>query len=159
VGIEVIGADPVSGARVLQDLLPAARIVGWISAGLVLLLGLIALGRARRRSRRLTTQPTWACGYARTEPRIQYTASSFAAPLVSPYHSISGLRVQRGPFSFHSDATDPVLTAGILPLWHGLRWTAEQLRPIQQGRLALYLVYVVATVVILLLLLASPGGA
>jgi hypothetical protein len=89
---------------------------------------------------------------------MQYTASSFAAPLVSAYQPISGVRVQRGPSSFHSHPIDLVLDGGVLPLWHGLRWAAERLRPIQQGRLALYLLYVVATVVLLLLVLAYPGG-
>jgi hypothetical protein len=51
-----------------------------------------------------------------------------------------------------------VLAGGVLPLWHGLRWAAERLRPIQRGRLALYLLYVVATVVLLLLVLAYAGG-
>jgi formate hydrogenlyase subunit 3/multisubunit Na+/H+ antiporter MnhD subunit len=158
VAAEVIGADPATGAPVLQGLLTAAQVVGWTSAGLVVLLALVGFGRARLRSRRPVGQPTWACAYARGEPQMQYTASSFAAPLVSAYQPISGVRVRRGPSSFHSHPIDLVLDGGVLPLWHGLRWAAERLRPIQQGRLALYLLYVVATVVLLLLVLAYSGG-
>jgi hypothetical protein len=44
-------------------------------------------------------------------------------------------------------------------VWHGLRWAAERLRPIQQGRLPLYLLYVVATVVVLLLLACAGPPA
>jgi hypothetical protein len=89
---------------------------------------------------------------------MQYTASSFAAPLIAAYQPIAGVRVERSSSAFRSYPTDLVLTAGVRPLWQGLRWAAERLRPIQQGRLPLYLMYVVATV-ILLLLLSCAGGA
>jgi hypothetical protein len=89
---------------------------------------------------------------------MQYTASSFAAPLIAAYQPIAGVRVERSRSAFRSYPTDLVLARGVRPLWHGLRWTAERLRPIQQGRLPLYLVYLVATV-ILLLLLSCAGGA
>jgi hypothetical protein len=125
---------------------------GWISVGLVLLIALMALGRSFVRSRRRPRQPTWGCGYAYAEPRMQYTASSFAAPLIAGYQPIAGVRVERSRTSFRSHPTDLVLDDGIRPMWRGLRWTAERLRPIQQGRLPLYLLYVVATVVLLLLL-------
>jgi hypothetical protein len=89
---------------------------------------------------------------------MQYTASSFAAPLIAAYRPIAGVQVERSASAFRSHPTDLVLDGGVRPLWHGLRWTAERLRPIQQGRLALYLLYLVATV-ILLLLLSCAGGA
>jgi hypothetical protein len=89
---------------------------------------------------------------------MQYTASSFAAPLIAAYQPIAGVRVERSASAFRSHPIDLVLDGGVRPLWHGLRWTAERLRPIQQGRLALYLLYVVASV-ILLLLLSCAGGA
>ncbi len=150
--------DASAEAHVPQDLVAAARFIGWVSASLVVLLALIGIARTRIRSRRPVRQPTWGCGYPRGEPRMQYTASSFAAPLVSAYHAISGVRVRRSPASFHSHPIDLVLAGGVLPLWHGLQWAAERLRPIQQGRLGLYLLYVVATVVLLLLVLAYASG-
>jgi hypothetical protein len=90
---------------------------------------------------------------------MQYTASSFAAPLIAAYQPIAGVRVERSTAAFRSHPTDLVLTAGVRPLWHGLKWTAERLRPIQQGRLPLYLMYVVATVIMLLLLSCRTGAA
>jgi hydrogenase-4 component B len=151
VGVAGAGAMP-------RHLVAAAQAAGWVSAGLVLLVALLALGRSRRRARRRPRQPTWRCGYAYGEARMQYTASSFAAPLIAAYHPIAGVRVERSRSAFRSHPTDLVLEGGVRPLWHGLRWTAERLRPIQQGRLPLYLLYVVATV-ILLLLLSCTGRA
>jgi hypothetical protein len=161
-----VGASVAIAARVAgvgagampRHLIAAAQLTGWASAVLVLLLALVALGRSRRRARRRPRQPTWRCGYTYGEPRMQYTASSFAAPLIAAYQPIAGVRVERNASAFRSHPIDLVLDGGVRPLWHGLRWTAERLRPIQQGRLALYLLYVVATV-ILLLLLSCAGVA
>jgi hydrogenase-4 component B len=158
IGAAVAGAGGAGIGAMPRHLVAAAETVGWASAGLLLLAALVGLARSRMRMRRRPRQPTWRCGYAHGEPRMQYTASSFAAPLIAAYQPIAGVRVERSAAAFRSHPTDLVLTAGVRPLWHGLRWRAERLRPLQQGRLPLYLMYVVATV-ILLLLLSCAGGA
>jgi hydrogenase-4 component B len=151
IGVAEAGATP-------RHLVVAAQAAGWTSAALVLLVALLALGRSRLRAQRRPRQPTWRCGFAYSEPRMQYTASSFAAPLIAAYQPLAGVRVERSASAFRSHPTDLVLDGGVRPLWHGLKWTAERLRPIQQGRLPLYLVYVVGTV-ILLLLFSCTGRA
>jgi hydrogenase-4 component B len=158
IGAAVAGPEGAGIGAMPRHLVAAAETVGWVSAGLLLLAALVGLARSRMRTRRRPRQPTWRCGYAYGEPRMQYTASSFAAPLIAAYQPVTGVRVERSAAAFRSHPTDLVLTAGVRPLWHGLRWAAEHLRPIQQGRLPLYLMYVVATV-ILLLLLSCAGGA
>ena len=158
IGAAVAGPEGAGIGAMPRHLVAAAQTASWTSAGLLLLGALVGLVRSRMRTRRRPRQPTWRCGYAYGEPRMQYTASSFAAPLIAAYQPIAGVRVERSASAFRSHPTDLVLTAGVRPLWHGLRWTAERLRPIQQGRLPLYLMYVVATV-ILLLLLSCAGGA
>ena len=158
IGAAVAGPGGAGIGAMPRHLVAAAETVGWASAGLLLLAALVGLARSRMRTSRRPRQPTWRCGYAYGEPRMQYTASSFAAPLIAAYQPITGVRVERSASAFRSHPTDLVLTAGVRPLWHGLRWAAEHLRPIQQGRLPLYLMYVVATV-ILLLLLSCAGGA
>jgi hydrogenase-4 component B len=149
------GPDAATAPR---HLIAAAQVAGWTSAGLVLMVALVGLGRSLLRSRRRPRQPTWACGYAYGEPRMQYTASSFAAPLIAAYQPVAGVRVERSRSAFRSHPTDLVLTGAVRPLWQGLRWTAERLRPIQQGRLPLYLIYLVATVILLLLLSCAAGS-
>ena len=158
IGAAVAGSGGAGIGAMPRHLVAAAETVGWASAGLLLLVALVGLARSRRRSRRRPRQPTWRCGYVHGEPRMQYTASSFAAPLIAAYQPVAGVRVERSAAAFRSHPTDLGLTAGVRPLWHWLRWAAERLRPIQQGRLPLYLMYVVATV-ILLLLLSCAGGA
>lgn len=159
IGAAVAGAGGAGVGAMPRHLAAAAQAAGWTSAGLLLLVALVGLVRSRRRTRRRPRQPTWRCGYAYGEPRMQYTASSFAAPLIAAYEPITGVQVERSASAFRSHPTDLVLTAGVRPLWHGLMWTAERLRPIQQGRLPLYLMYVVATVILLLLLSCAGEGA
>jgi len=155
----VAGAGGAGIGAMPRHLVAAAETVGWASAALLLLAALVGLARSRMRTRRRPRQPTWRCGYVFGEPRMQYTASSFAAPLIAVYQPIAGVRVERSAAAFRSHSTDLVVTAGARPLWHGLRWAAERLRPIQQGRLPLYLMYVVATVVLLLLLSCAGAAA
>jgi hydrogenase-4 component B len=157
-GAAVAGIEGVDAGATPRHLIVAAQAAGWTSAALVLLVALLGLARSRRRGRRRPRQPTWRCGFAYGEPRMQYTASSFSAPLIAAFRPIAGVEVERSASAFRSHPTDLVLDGGVRPLWHGLKWTAERLRPIQQGRLPLYLMYVVATV-ILLLLFSCTGRA
>jgi hypothetical protein len=84
---------------------------------------------------------------------MQYTASSFAAPLLLAFRPVAGVHVTRTPQSFATHPIDPVMGGIVLRTWHGLRAAAGRLRPIQRGRLSLYLLYIVATVLALLVYL------
>ncbi|MBI2401321.1 MAG: oxidoreductase, partial [Gemmatimonadetes bacterium] len=64
---------------------------------------------------------TWGCGYARPTARMQYSASSFTAPLLGVFGRLSGVRAVRHPSSFETRAANLVLDRGVLPLWRGLR--------------------------------------
>jgi hypothetical protein len=55
-------------------------------------------------------------------------------------------------------AVDLVLDAVALPLWRRVRRAALRLRGIQQGRLHLYLLYVMAALLVLLGYLAFGSG-
>jgi hypothetical protein len=82
---------------------------------------------------------------------MQYTASSFAAPLLFAFRGIAGVHVTRTAHSYATHATDPVMDGAVRRTWHVVRAAADRMRPIQQGRLSLYLLYIVATVMVLLL--------
>jgi len=102
---------------------------------------------------------TWACGYPAATPRMQYTASSFAAPLLAIFGPLSGVRVKRTAHSLHTHPDDLVLDGVARPTWNALLRAALRLRGIQQGRLHLYLLYVMAALVVLLAYLALfPRG-
>jgi formate hydrogenlyase subunit 3/multisubunit Na+/H+ antiporter MnhD subunit len=93
---------------------------------------------------------TWACGFDAATPRMQYTASSFAAPLLSVFDRFSGTRSERSANTLHTHPIDLVLDGIALPVWHALHRAALRLRPIQHGRLHLYLLYVLAALLVLL---------
>lgn len=101
---------------------------------------------------------TWGCGYPAPSPRMQYTASSFAAPLLALFGRVSGVRAERTRGAFHTHPGNLVLERGFAPLWRTVQAASARLRPIQQGRLQLYLLYLVVTVGVLLAYLALRGS-
>jgi hypothetical protein len=129
-----------------------------VSAVALALLSLLAVGWFVRRTvlRRRTVRrvETWGCGYPLPSARMQYTASSFAAPLLSTFGRMSGVVEHRSAGAFHTEPVDLVLDRSAIPAWHWVRRTALRLRPIQQGRLYAYLIYVMVALVVLLAYLA-----
>jgi len=100
---------------------------------------------------------TWGCGFTYTSPRMQYTASSFAAPLIDVFGPMSGVRAHRGATVFHSEPFDLVLDRAVTPAWDAIRRAAIRLRRLQHGRLRHYLLYVIATITMLLAYLLATG--
>jgi NADH:ubiquinone oxidoreductase subunit 5 (subunit L)/multisubunit Na+/H+ antiporter MnhA subunit len=133
-----------------------------ISVVALVLLVVAALGWIALRLLRARTQvrvaDTWGCGYGQPSPRMQYTASSFAAPLLDVFGALSGVRSHRGATVFHSEPVDLVLDRVVTPSWSLIRRAALRLRPIQQGRLHRYLGFVIATLVLLLAYLVAGRG-
>ncbi len=152
-----IGRDAVAEAAAAVG--PALQ---WISLTAVALAALVGAGswlhRRLLRRRPQTWTDTWGCGYARPDPRMQYTAASFAAPLIVAFGRTAGLHVTRGREAFHTHPKDHVLDGIALPLWRRVRAWAFAARPIQQGRLWMYLLYVLAALLALLLYLALGVG-
>ncbi|TAM57014.1 MAG: hypothetical protein EPN53_00325 [Acidobacteria bacterium] len=137
--------------------------LAWVALASLTLLAAVALAvLARRfllRGRTVTAAPTWGCGYAAPTARMQYTASSFAQPLVDLFRPV--LRTAAfgtppsgafpGPASFASATPDPVDRGLYRPLFAGAAALFGRLRWVQHGRIQLYLLYLVATLLILLL--------
>jgi formate hydrogenlyase subunit 3/multisubunit Na+/H+ antiporter MnhD subunit len=117
------------------------------------------LQRALARRRPTGRAETWACGYPLSTSRMQYTASSFAAPLLVAYKPIAGISTRRTDDSFETHAVDPVLATLLRLGWGRVRALAGRVRPIQRGRLSVYLLYIVLTLVALLLYLLAEGRA
>lgn len=145
-----IPSEVLSGGWAISLLAASTLGVGallwWIRAALV-------------RRHGVRREVTWACGYPAATPRMQYTASSFAAPLLAIFGPLSGVRVKRTAHSLHTHPDDLVLDGVARPTWNALLRGALRLRGIQQGRLHLYLLYVMAALVVLLAYLALfPRG-
>jgi hydrogenase-4 component B len=146
-------AGPVESA--LGGVLADARWLSWFAAALVLAMGLLwALRAWMLRGRAVRRAPTWGCGFDAPTPRMQYTASSFAAPLLDLFGGLSGSTTHHGGTRFHTVPADLVVARVVAPLWARVRRSALRLRRIQHGRLHLYLLYVVFTLVAALAYLA-----
>jgi hydrogenase-4 component B len=149
-GLEIRAAEEAAAA-----IGPALR---WIS---VIALALVAttaaawwLRRLALRRRAPAWSDTWGCGYARPSARMQYTAASFAAPLLAAYRLGAGIHVVREPGAFHTQPRDLVLDRVALPLWTRVRAWASTVRPLHHGRLWVYLLYLLGALLALLLYLA-----
>jgi len=128
-------------------------------AGLLLLLVAVALFRHYRLARHQRVQSvTWDCGYARPTPRMQYTASSFAQPLVDTFALIlrTRRRVQppQGVFpeqaALETHLPDAVRRYLFEPLFRGSGWLLSRMRWLQHGRVQLYVLYIAAALLALL---------
>jgi hydrogenase-4 component B len=147
---EIIGAAAVYPLSVLC----------YTSWGLIGIAGILAVARKMLlRNRKTSQSPTWDCGYVSPAPRMQYTASSFAGPLVllfrkflrtkNQIHEPQGLFPKQA--SFHSETPDIFRDYIYLPAITGIAWTASKLRRLQHGRMQLYVLYIALTVLILLI--------
>jgi formate hydrogenlyase subunit 3/multisubunit Na+/H+ antiporter MnhD subunit len=106
-----------------------------------------------------TEGPTWGCGYVQPTVRMQYTGRSFAEMIAE--HLLprflrphTGRRAPRGLFptksDFGSSTPDPVSEKVYEPFFR--RWAERfsRLRILQQGKLHIYLVYILLMVVLAL---------
>ncbi|WP_243323925.1 proton-conducting transporter membrane subunit [Geothrix sp. SG200] len=145
----------LGGGEALRALVPL-RMLTWAAV----ILGLLALllGRWLRLVPQGRDLPTWDCGYAAADARMQYTASSFADGLTR------GLRWALRPVAhlpriagwfprlarYESHVPDPVLDRTASPALQLIVRSAGLLRVAQGGALPVYLLYVLLTLLALL---------
>lgn len=140
----------------LLSVLPAGI---FAALALIAFIALALLLLSRRRSKTVT----WDCGYAAPTERMQYTASSFASPQVELFrwalrpdtHKPQKLPLFPDRASFESHVPDPVLHRFLFPVTASVRHLLSRARVIQTGHTQVYIVYVVATLLILLAWSAS----
>ena len=135
----------------------AARVTVLGVGLLAVIAGLLLLRRRLPASGAARLAPTWGCAAAASTSRMQYTASSYAAPLLAAFGPLAGVHVSRTADSFHSSAADPVQDGVVLPAWRMLGLTSVLLRGMQGGRLRWYLLSVIFTLVVLLFYLTNAG--
>ena len=123
-------------------------------AALVTLLWKWRLGKAA-----VSAAPTWGCGYQRATARMQYTGASFSGLAVSVFNGIMCQRIERptmtGLFPAASRCSDlPTETSLeriISPLFALAGVSFAFLRRLQNGLMQLYMMYIFATLLILML--------
>lgn len=159
------GAE-VAGVRgIVQPLAVLVPLLATLTALMLLARALFGRAAPRRRS------VTWACGYARVGPTMQYTSTSFSEPLtrlMQPLLRMTGryeadlirLRVARWPderVAWTSEAPDRVLVGLYEPLFLGVGRVGAWARRRSVAHTTTSLLYIVVTVLALLGLLFLPS--
>jgi hydrogenase-4 component B len=121
--------------------------------------GLAWLRTSLLRRRELRSGPVWGCAYEAVGPRLQYTATGFPEPVTGPLGSaVPRSRVDRqDPANYfptgahyHDRMADAAGERVVVPLVRRFVDALGRVKVLQAGRLQLYLLYVLATLVILL---------
>ena len=157
----------VTGQLAGCDAAPGLRQALWPLHGLALLVGGVLLAllmvsltrRALLARREVRESETWGCGYTAPTARMQYTATSFSAPLTRFFNGILRM-TQSGP-QVTGCLPGPARTATHAPdvferaLFRvPARWTMARmnvLRRFQHGRMNLYILYIALTLAALML--------
>lgn len=151
---------PALGAELVYT---AAVPLAYAMAAAAALCALLALAAALRafllRGKTPAEGPTWDCGYARPTARMQYGASSFSQPVTDFFQPV--LRVIGkypliseyfpGKVSFSTETQALVYNTLYTPAARRIRELAYRFSWIQHGRLQIYILYIVLTLIALLL--------
>lgn len=106
-----------------------------------------------------SSAPTWGCGYQRGTARVQYGATSFSELAVSVFNGIMRQKVERpklsglfpGASSCSDHPTETLLERVIAPLFGLAGVSFTFLRRLQHGLMHVYMMYIFATLFILML--------
>ena len=136
----------------LGKVLAAAGVLAGV-AGLLAVLRLLLL-----RKRTVRQEGTWDCGYVKPDARMQYTASSYAQPLTGMFHAVLGGKTEGVPVSgsfpsgarFSSETPDTFLRLIFRPAFAAAGAALSRLRWLQHGRLQMYVLYIAAALLVLL---------
>lgn len=153
------GIDPAPARFALAGAVNILAAILAISSCLIaVVLALLAFRRRLLARAGVRRGPTWGCGYTAPSSRIQYGASSFVDPLVKVMGAPTGLtrRLDMPEGYFPRRATLSVSSPDRLkggfytPLFEAASRLCDALKVMQHGRIHLYILYVLATVVLLL---------
>ena len=145
-----------------------ARMLAMVSVlaggGLVLVLVLLGLRRRLAPPPLEARELTWDCGYTAPTSRMQYSGASLVQPVRRDFGWLLGLRRQevRGgdvdvgglfprPTLFASKTPDWVLERLWVPALAGLGVALRLLRRFQRGRVQVYILYILVTLILLLI--------
>jgi formate hydrogenlyase subunit 3/multisubunit Na+/H+ antiporter MnhD subunit len=157
---QLIGPDAGRGLLDLESSDAPLHIVGNLNAVTLVAIGaLTAFLLAWARNTRQAEGPTWGCGYVKPTERMQYTGRSFAELLAE--HLLPRFlrphttrRAPRGLFpsrsEFGTETPDPVSAKVYEPFFRRSAERFSRLRVLQQGKVHVYLVYILLVVVLAL---------
>jgi hypothetical protein len=146
-------------AAIPVDLGSAVRLGRFGALALLVIAGVWALRTARFGRASLRSAATWGCAYSRPTARMQCTASSFGSPILMAFPLPTSPARTRLPRQYGANPSDRIMRNIARPLWNQIQALALAVRPLQQGRVTMYLQYMIWTVLLLLgfLLFDSAG--
>ncbi|MBT0892533.1 hydrogenase [Geobacter hydrogenophilus] len=153
------GLSPQDMAQVMGHI----PLVPLTCANVLLLVVVLAVGAAYLR--RLRTSPrsqgsTWGCGYLEPTPRMQYTGTSFSEMAVSLLGGIVAPDRRRPTLDtpippadarFSYETTETVLDRILIPVFQVVGTAFSFLRKVQHGQLHIYVLYIFATLCVLMI--------
>ncbi len=150
---------PASTLPMIAGGMAALGIIGLMGASALGLAGVLWLWRgALLRTREVGAASTWGCGFTQPTARMQYTASSYASPLVRAFDGVLKPEFQFHPpagywprrSSYHSHTPDLTLDRALIPAAASAKGALAVVRRLQHGRLQYYLLYVLGFLVAVL---------
>lgn len=157
---QVLGHDPGQAVFELERAEAPLSVVGYVNAAALIAVAAGMLGlRAWSRRAGSSQGATWGCGYVRPTVRMQYTGCSFAEMLAEQLlprflRPQTARRAPRGLFpdasDFRSNSPDPVSEKIYEPFFRRAAARFSRLRILQQGKLHVYVVYILLAVVMAL---------
>ena len=149
-----------------KDIVPSLNGISLVAMCIIAGFVLIAVAYhvlTRRKSCEVTRRPVWDCGYARPAVSMQYTPSSFSAPLTQLFKPLLGIRTTlhkpEGYFpvsgQFETAVSDRVKDAVYSPVFRIIAKGLLLFRILQHGHVHIYVIYVAATLIGLLLVTAG----
>jgi NADH:ubiquinone oxidoreductase subunit 5 (subunit L)/multisubunit Na+/H+ antiporter MnhA subunit len=134
-----------------------------LATGLVIaLVATLALVRAARTAATVRGAETWGCGRSVQTSRMEYTATSFAEPLQRVFDDVlrpdldidvdhrTESRYYVEAVRFHHGIRDAVEHRLYAPVLRAARWWGRVARRLQNGSIHLYLGYVLAALIVVL---------
>jgi hydrogenase-4 component B len=151
--------SPETSAELMAQVTGTLNIVtiaSLIFCALIILITLFRFGLFKRKQ--VSQVVTWDCGYIAPTSRMQYTASSFAQPILDLFRTLMGSR--RSPLQLngvfpeaavlHTDNPDIFQKYLFQPIFVGTQRALETFRWLQHGNVHLYILYILITMLGLL---------
>ena len=146
----------LAGLKQAHASLAMAAKIGGAGLGLALLILLVRRCLLKRRA--VDSMPTWGCGFQGGSARIQYTDAGFSEPTAKIFAPVMGLKTRlqldEGLFpkggQLNISAPDRLRSGLFTPLFTAVENLCNACKVIQHGKIHLYILYILATLVALL---------
>jgi hydrogenase-4 component B len=161
---QLVGSAAGAGRETAAVSAALWRVTVIAAALMALAVALTALRWLLLRGREIRRGPTWSCGYLGSSPSMQYTASSFSQPILDLFGSLVRTRKHVEPPEVHfpaaarlaTETPDPGREGIYEPVFEAIERSVRRLHVLQHGRVHVYVLGIVLTLLALLLWQVIP---